>query len=72
MVKMVEQLISKFKIVGSTPTTLYEFFSFFNNVGSFALILSVQKNGSKSRISHIGRKIYCRESTELVNTVRWH
>jgi hypothetical protein len=29
MVKMVEQLISKFKVVGSTPTTLFEIFSFF-------------------------------------------
>jgi hypothetical protein len=32
MVKMVEQLISKFKIVGSTPTTLFEFFSFFIHI----------------------------------------
>jgi hypothetical protein len=28
MVKMVEQLISKFKLVGSTPTILFEFFFF--------------------------------------------
>jgi hypothetical protein len=26
MVKMVEQLISKIKVAGSTPTTLFEFF----------------------------------------------
>jgi hypothetical protein len=31
MVKMVEQLISKFKVVGSTPTTLFEIFSFFHS-----------------------------------------
>jgi hypothetical protein len=30
MVKMVEQLISKFKVVGSTPTTLFEIFLFFS------------------------------------------
>ncbi len=29
MVKMVEQLSSKFKVVGSTPTTLFEFFFLF-------------------------------------------
>ncbi len=29
MVKMVEQLISKFKVIGSTPTTLLKFFLFF-------------------------------------------
>ncbi len=29
MVKMVEQLISKVKVAGSTPTTLFEIFSFF-------------------------------------------
>jgi hypothetical protein len=29
MVKMVEQLSSKFKVVGSTPTTFFEFFFFF-------------------------------------------
>ncbi len=29
MVKMVEQLISKFKVVGSTPTTHFEFFFYF-------------------------------------------
>ncbi len=32
MVKMVEQLISKFKVVGSTPTTLFEIFSFFIHI----------------------------------------
>ena len=31
MVKMVEQLISNFKIVGSTSPTLFEFFSFFHS-----------------------------------------
>jgi hypothetical protein len=31
MVKMVEQLISNYKVVGSTPTTLFEFFSFFHS-----------------------------------------
>ena len=31
MVKMVEQLISKSEVVGSTPTTLLEFFSFFHS-----------------------------------------
>ncbi len=31
MVKMVEQLISNYKVVGSTPATLYEFFSFFHS-----------------------------------------
>jgi hypothetical protein len=30
MVKMVEQLIRKFKIVGSNPTNLFEFFFFFS------------------------------------------
>ncbi len=30
IVKMVEQLISKFKVVGSTPTTLFDFFFFFS------------------------------------------
>jgi hypothetical protein len=30
MVKMVEQLISKFKVVGSTPTTLFEILFFFS------------------------------------------
>ncbi len=29
MVKVVEQLSSKFKIVGSTPTTHFDFFFFF-------------------------------------------
>ena len=29
MVKMVQQLISNFKVVGSTPTTLFEIFYFF-------------------------------------------
>ncbi len=29
MVKMVEQLISKVKVVGSPPTTLFEFFFLF-------------------------------------------
>jgi len=29
MVKMVEQLISKFKVAGSTPTTLFEIFFIF-------------------------------------------
>ncbi len=29
MVKMVEQLISNYKVVGSTPPTLFEFFSLF-------------------------------------------
>ncbi len=32
MVKMVEQLISKFKVVGSTRTTLFEIFSFFIHI----------------------------------------
>ncbi len=31
MVKMIEQLISKLKVVGSTPTTLFDFFSFFHS-----------------------------------------
>ncbi len=31
MVKMVEQLISKFKVVDSTPITLFEIFSFFHS-----------------------------------------
>jgi hypothetical protein len=30
MVKMVEQLISKFNVVGSTPTPIFEIFSFFH------------------------------------------
>jgi hypothetical protein len=29
MVKMVEQLIGKVKVAGSTPTTLFEIFYFF-------------------------------------------
>ncbi len=29
MVKMVEQLISKFRVIGSTPTTHFEFFLLF-------------------------------------------
>jgi hypothetical protein len=32
MVRMVEQLISNFKVVGSTPTTLFEIFSFFIHI----------------------------------------
>ncbi len=32
MVKMVEQLDSKIKVVGSTPTTLFEIFSFFIHI----------------------------------------
>jgi hypothetical protein len=32
MVKMVEQLGSKFKVVGSTPTTLFEIFLFFIHI----------------------------------------
>jgi hypothetical protein len=32
MVKMVEQLISRFKVVGSVPTTLFEFFLFFIHI----------------------------------------
>jgi hypothetical protein len=32
MVKMVEQLISKFKVVGSTPTTVFKKFSFFHSL----------------------------------------
>ncbi len=32
MVKMVEQLISHYKVVGSTPTTLFEFFLFFIHI----------------------------------------
>ena len=32
MVKMVEQLISKSKVVGSTPTTPFEIFSFFIHI----------------------------------------
>jgi hypothetical protein len=31
MVKMVEQLISEFKVVGSTPPTLFEILSFFHS-----------------------------------------
>jgi hypothetical protein len=31
MVKMVEQLVTKFKVEGSTPTTLFEIFSFFHS-----------------------------------------
>jgi hypothetical protein len=31
MVKVVEQLINKFKVVGSTPTTFFEIFSFFHS-----------------------------------------
>jgi hypothetical protein len=31
MVKMVEQLIGKFKVVSSTPTTLFEIFSVFHS-----------------------------------------
>jgi hypothetical protein len=31
MVKMVEQLISKFKVVDFTPTTHFEIFSFFHS-----------------------------------------
>jgi hypothetical protein len=32
MVKMVEQLSSNDKVVGSTPTTLFEFFLFFIHI----------------------------------------
>ena len=32
MVKMVEQLISKFNVVGSTPITLLEIFLFFIHI----------------------------------------
>ncbi len=32
MVKMVEQLISNYKVVGSTPITLFEFLSFFIHI----------------------------------------
>jgi hypothetical protein len=31
MVKMEEQLTSKFKVVGSTPSTLFEIFSVFHS-----------------------------------------
>jgi hypothetical protein len=31
MVKMVEELISKFKVEGSTPATLLEIFPFFHS-----------------------------------------
>ncbi len=55
MVKMVEQLISKFRVEGSTPTTLFEFFSFFLHI---FIIFSIH-DVSPAVVEACLKKSYC-------------
>ncbi len=55
MVKMVEQLISKLKIIGSTPTTLFGIFLFFIHI---FIIFSIH-NVSPAVVEACLKNSYC-------------